>query len=236
MAACATASPSPAPRPSAPTAATAALSGALRWMSNSAEYRAITTQTYALAARRLEELAPAVQAGSWGVILDADETVLDNGVYERRRTMLDSAYTDSSWNDWVRERAAVPVPGAVAFTQRVHALGGRVVIVTDRTEPLCDATRDNLRAVGIVPDLVLCKTTAPADSDKNARFARVQNGTASPGLPALSVLEWIGDNIKDFPGFTQRARNDPTALALFGRRYFALPNPVYGSWTDNTGS
>jgi predicted secreted acid phosphatase len=44
------------------------------------------------------------------------------------------------------------------------------------------------------------------------------------------VVAWVGDNILDFPGMTQAARGDPRALAEFGKRYFILPNPMYGSW------
>jgi predicted secreted acid phosphatase len=44
------------------------------------------------------------------------------------------------------------------------------------------------------------------------------------------VAAWFGDNILDFPGMTQAARNDRRALAEFGVRYFILPNPMYASW------
>ncbi|MGH7668711.1 MAG: HAD family acid phosphatase [Gemmatimonadaceae bacterium] len=209
------------------------LSLALRWMRRSAEYRAATRQTYALAGQRLAELVPAVEAGRWGVILDADETVLDNSEYAVRREMLDSAYTELSWSAWVREEAAGAVPGAAAFTARVRALGGRVVIITNRADSLCTPTRANLRKAGIVADLVICM--ASGQDDKNPRFVRVQNGTASPDLPPLAVLEWLGDNIQDFPRLTQAGRGDTATYALFGRRYFVLPNPDYGSWQANRG-
>jgi predicted secreted acid phosphatase len=58
----------------------------------------------------------------------------------------------------------------------------------------------------------------------------VERGTASQALPALTVVEWLGDNIQDFPHLTQDVRNDPAA---FGRTFFVIPNPVYGSWQRN---
>ena len=124
-------------------------------------------------------------------------------------------------------RAATSVAGAPEFTARVHALGGRVVIVTNRTVAACDATRENLRTARIVTDLVLCQ--APGESDKNPRFQRVQSGTAAPGVPALTVVEWVGDNILDFPAQSQDVRSDSTALGAFGKKFFILPNPMYGS-------
>jgi 5'-nucleotidase (lipoprotein e(P4) family) len=231
LAACGTPTrPAPATTPT-PAAAPAPLPAALRWMRRSAEYRALTRQIYALAALRLDELARGRPAGSWAVILDADETVLDNSEYERRRAAMDSGYSDASWAAWVRERAAGLVPGAAGFTTTVKGLGGRVVIVTNRADSLCADTRANLGAAGIATDLVLCMP--PGESNKNPRFERVQQGTAAPGLLALSVVEWIGDNIQDFPHLTQAARSDSTALAEFGSRFFVLPNPVYGSWERN---
>jgi 5'-nucleotidase (lipoprotein e(P4) family) len=194
----------------------------------SAEYRALTRQTYQLAADRLPELTRGAAPQTWAVILDADETVLDNSEYQRRRALDDSAYTEASWSGWVNEQSASAIPGSPDFTQRVHALGGRVVIVTNRAMTLCDATRANLQSIHVEADLVLCQP--PGESDKNLRFQRVQAGTAAPGFPAMTVVEWIGDNILDFPGMTQDARNDPAALAEFGKRYFVLPNPMYGSW------
>ncbi len=209
-------------------AAASALPTAIVWMWQSAEYRALARQTYAVAAARLEQRAPAMSSSAWGVILDADETVLDNTTYAIRRAALDSGYTEPSWSAWVREMAAPAVPGAVAFTRRVHELGGRVIIVTNRADSLCGPTRGNLLDVGVDADLVLCQPAG--QPDKNPRFEAVQRGTASPAIPPLAIAEWLGDNIQDFPGLGQSSRDDADAMALFGRRYFVLPNPVYGSW------
>jgi len=223
--------PSVAPQPPALVPAQRPLPGAIRWFRRSAEYRAIVRQTYRLAAERLEALARGRAAGSWAVVLDADETVLDNGEYEQRRAEVDSVYTEASWAAWVREAAAPAVPGAAGFMDRARRLGGRVVIVTNRADSLCAATRANLERAGAGADLVLCQ--APGGGNKNPRFASVENGTAPSTLPPLAVLEYLGDNIQDFPQMTQAARADTTALARFGRDWFILPNPMYGSWERN---
>src|SRR5689334_11487790 len=158
----------------------------VRWFRVSAEYRALATQAYSVASDRLPELSRGKPTGKWAVILDADETVLDNSEYQRRRALLDSGYTTATWASWVNERAATAIPGAVEFTRRVHALGGRVVIVTNRTEDQCDATRANLRTVAAEADAVLCQ--APGESDKNPRFQRVQSGAAIAGAGPLDVV------------------------------------------------
>ena len=226
--------PSTAVQPAAastPTPASRALPNDLKWFRLSAEYRALARQAYGVAGEGLPELSRGLAAGSWGVILDADETILDNSEYERRRFLADSGYTDASWLAWVNERAAAAVPGAVDFTKRVRALGGRVIVVTNRADSLCGPTRANLASIGVEADAVLCQPAG--ETDKNPRFDRVARGSAVSGLPPLRIVEWLGDNIMDFPHLTQSARNDPAQLADFGKRYFILPNPMYGSWQQN---
>ena len=220
----------PAVKPTAAVLAPAprTLPNEIRWFRNSAEYRALALEVYSAAAVRLPDLSRGLASSTWAVILDADETVLDNSEYQRRRAVLDSGYTEESWRNWVSEVAAAAIPGAVSYTQFVHGLGGRVVIVTNRSLEVCDATRQNLAKIDVDADLVLCQPKG--ESDKNPRFQRVQDGTADSSVPALKVVAWVGDNILDFPGLTQAARNDPKALEDFGRRFFVLPNPMYGSW------
>ncbi|HEY2898269.1 MAG TPA: HAD family acid phosphatase [Gemmatimonadaceae bacterium] len=216
----------PAPLPT--SIASDSLPNDVKWVRSSAEYLALTREIYTMAGDRLPELVRGLPAQGWAVILDADETVLDNSEYQRRLAVTHAVFDAKSWTAWVTERAAAAVPGAVGFTARVHSLGGRVAIVTNRSMAECDATRENLRAIGVEADVVLCQPAGEAD--KNPRFQRVQGGSAAPGLPALSVVEWLGDNIQDFPSLTQAVRADSAALGQFGKRYFMLPNPMYGSW------
>ena len=68
---------------------------------------------------------------------------------------------------------------------------------------------------------------------RSPTWSLVTYGTAVAGIPPLTVVAWVGDNILDFPGLSQAARNDPRALELFGKKYFVLPNPMYGSWQQN---
>ena len=226
-AACASPRSVPVAPPPSP-AASDSLPNDVKWVRSSAEYRALTREVYAMAGERLPELVHEVPARRWAVILDADETVLDNSEYQRRLAVAHAPFDAKSWTAWVNERAAPAVPGALGFTRLVRSLGGRVAIVTNRSMAECDATRENLRGVGIEADVVLCQPAGEAD--KNPRFRRVQDGSAAPGLPALTVVEWLGDNIQDFPSLTQSVRADSAVLSQFGKSYFVLPNPMYGSW------
>lgn len=222
----------PTRAPVAPASAEGTLPDSVHWVRNSAEYRAAVLQAYRVAAAQMALAAAGRAPGTWAVILDADETVLDNSTYQKERAGQGLGFTPESWRAWVARREARAVPGAGDFLSRVHALGGRVAIVTNRTESECPDTEVNLRTAGLAADVVLCRPEA-GPSDKQPRFDRVASGNAAAGLPALDVVMWIGDNILDFPGLDQASRTDPGKLASFATRFILLPNPMYGSWEKN---
>ena len=242
LAACRSAAPAAPPQgASAPVAtpdATAAAaarppSGAIRWSRDSAEHKALYLQVYAAATQHVEQEAARRPAGSWGVVLDADETVIDNSLYQLERERAGLPFDGPSWHAWTRRREALPQPGARAFLLRVRELGGRIAIVTNRTASECPDTEAVFRAHELVYDLMLCKPDA-GPSDKNPRFEAVARGTTPAGLPPLEIVAFLGDNIYDFPGLSQELRHqDERAFSAFGARFFALPNPMYGSWERN---
>jgi 5'-nucleotidase (lipoprotein e(P4) family) len=209
------------------------MSRALHWQRTAAEHRAVYLQTYEAASRRLEELAQAQPPFSWAVVLDADETVIDNSTYQKEREALGEGYTRDSWYAWVARREATLLPGALEFLETARSLGGHIAIVTNRDAVVCLPTEDNLRALRVPFDAVLCRPMK-GDRSKDARFAALQNGTATKHLPPLRILLWVGDNVGDFPGGSQALRDAPdAAFEPFGHRWFILPNPAYGSWEEN---
>lgn len=219
--------------PPAPAGAeSGGIPGAVRWVRTSAEARATFLQTYRRATERVERAAEAHGDTTWGVILDADETVLDNSTYQLRLARRGAPYLPETWNAWVREESAGAKPGARRFIDRVKELGGRIAIVTNRDASVCPETRANLIELGIRPDVLLCR--AEGEEGKEERFRRVREGGAVPGVPPLEVVAYLGDNIEDFPGMSQDLRaGSMAALAEFGRTYFVFPNPMYGSWEGN---
>ena len=216
------------------TAANAdAIPASVRWFRTSAEWRALSLQTYRLASAALERRSAGLAAGTWAVILDADETVIDNSPYQQELARRQATFDAATWNEWVMRGSAAALPGAAEFVRRVRERGGRVVIVTNREQAQCDATRANLQRVAIATDAVLCKTD-PSNSFKDARFEAVANGTPPSPLPPLRVVMWVGDNIQDFPRLRQELRTaSDSAFAEFGDRFIVLPNPMYGSWERN---
>ena len=238
LAGCRTAAPVPAPQaPAAPAVAPAPAPfrapEAIRWSRDSAEHRALFLQVYRGATAHVEREAASRAAGSWAVVLDADETVIDNSLYQLERAQAGKPFDAESWRTWCARREATPLPGAAAFLSRVRALGGRIAIVSNRTVAECPDTEAVFLAHGLAYDVMLCKPDE-GPSDKNPRFEAVARGTTPAGLPPLDVVAVVGDNIQDFPGQSQAIRNlGDEAFAPFGARFFVLPNPMYGSWERN---
>lgn len=223
---------------------------ALLWMQASAEYRALAAQTWRLATERLPALAAPgsaalEQAGMdpqrlaslpTAVIVDLDETVLDNTYYQARMTRERRDYDDPSWNAWIEEAAATAVPGAVEFLRAAAAAGHRVFYVTNRecqpagadACPQKAATARNLRALGLPfaddPEALLLRGERAEwrGSDKSVRRAWLGE--------RYRIVLLGGDDLRDFVDRpVYEARRDELA-PLFGTRWFLLPNPMYGSW------
>jgi 5'-nucleotidase (lipoprotein e(P4) family) len=219
----------PAPPPDAPVASAASASAEhleIRWVRQSAEYEAAVRQTYRMAEDHVERAAAGRAAGTWAVVLDADETVISNLAYQIERA--GRPHDEDAWIAWVKRREATALPGAAAFLARVRALGGRIAIVTNRREAVCDDTKAVFEARGLAYDLMLCRT---GPSDKNPRFEAVQSGLLPSTLPPLAVVAFVGDNITDFPKLSQAIQGaGDEAFNEFGSRFFVIPNPMYGSW------
>jgi 5'-nucleotidase (lipoprotein e(P4) family) len=233
LTACRTAAPPvahPAAAPSTQPAPAPAEPDSIKWVRGAAEYRAAVLQTYRLATAQVETVAAGRAAGSWAVVLDADETIISNLTYHAERAKAGLPYSSESWAAWVKRREATPIPGAAAFLSRVRALGGKIAVVTNRLGTECDDTIAVFTAHALVYDTMLCRPNG-SPSDKNPRFEQVRTG-AAPGIGApVTIFAFVGDNIQDFPALGQSVKDKGDAgFADFGVRFWVLPNPMYGSW------
>ena len=151
------------------------------------------------------------------MILDVDETVLDNSESEERNIREGAAYNEARWAEWCNERKATPIPGALEFTRAAAAKGVAVFYVTNRDRALEQATRDNLAKYGFPldpgRDTVLTRAERPewTSSEKSARRSLVAQD--------FRILLLVGDDFGDFvagargtmaarTGARRRARGD----------------------------
>ena len=205
----------------------------IKWVRDSAEYVALVRQVYRQATgavrAALERRGP---GRDWGVVLDIDETALDNSVYQLERAAYGTPFDDVSWNAFVRRMQSPAVPGVVDFVNAVRAAGGRVTWISNRDDATREETRQNMAHVGLWnEDDRLCLQTEKAYT-KAIRRREVSTGTGAcawAGRP-VEVLAFVGDQVGDFPAAGEDLPDAGRDEAL-GTRFFLLPDPMYGSWT-----
>lgn len=248
LAGCASVSPS---KPATPARATAANDNlnAVVWTQTALEHDLIYLQTYRAAQAqllaalndpqwdalaRVDRVAPARDLPP-AVILDIDETVLDNSPYQARLVRSGGSYNDADWAAWCKEEAARALPGAVAFTQFAAQHGVAVIYLSNRAADLNQATLANLRKVGLPvsgPEAFLGLGTVVAGCEQ----AGTRKGCRRQQISRrYRVLMQVGDQIGDLvtvQANTPAGRRQAVApyLQWIGRRWFVLPNPTYGSW------
>ena len=218
---------------------------AVLWAQQAVEYKATTDGIYALAAMRLDQAladpdwiaAPDLQGAAYqdlppAIILDADETVLDNTPYAADDILAGEQFDPDRWNDWASAGVASAVPGAVEFTRAAAAKGVKVFYVTNRDAVTEEGTARNLAALGFPMggnvDTLLTKKEKPDwGSAKSSRWSVVAE--------EYRILLMIGDNLGDFTDDYKTSPADRQAVYdanadKWGREWIALPNPGYGSW------
>ena len=212
-------------------------SQALHWVRDSLEYCQIAMSVYGKALLAARREAANYGRNGWIVFMDADETVLDNSLYQREREDCGLKFTTQTWTKWVRSGLARDVPGAAAFTQTVHALGGLVAIVSNRDAADDRYTRKNLTRAGIVFDYEI-GLTAGQPSNKAARWRAAVAALAARTHSHPKPVIWVGDQVSDLPvldahGNIVDAMIEKDPGVGIGERYFLIPNPVYGGWSSN---
>ncbi|MCL7714783.1 5'-nucleotidase, lipoprotein e(P4) family [Stenotrophomonas mori] len=223
---------------------------AVLWVQRSQEYRANALQTWRAAAAQLDRAladpgwtallpeeggdtqAPGLKPA---VVVDVDETVLDNSPYQARLVRDGGSYDDVSWDAWVSEGKAGAVPGAVAFAQAAAAKGVTLIYITNRTEHMKAVTLANLRRLGfpVAGDDVYLGVDkhvpgcAQEGSEKACRRRLVAQ--------QYRVLMQVGDQLGDFAAISANTQAGRDGLlqahqAWFGQRWWMLSNPTYGGW------
>ena len=208
----------------------------IKYVRDAEEYAVLTRQVFRQA---LVAVTTAVRdraartSGPWGVVLDIDETVLDNSTYELERSAYGLPFDDQSWNAWVTRGEAGLVPGVVEFISGVRRLGGRVAYISNRQETVRAATVANLQRFNLWTDIDRLCLATDSTYPKRARRAEVVEGKGNcswSGTP-VPVLVYVGDQMGDFPAAVE-SDQDAGKDDAFGRRYFILPDPLYGAWTS----
>jgi 5'-nucleotidase (lipoprotein e(P4) family) len=218
---------------------------ALTWVQNSAEYRMLTEQTFRLALHPLITALndPSITADEAqlakedfadkppAIILDCDETVLDNSAYAARNILENESYSTETWNAWCMEVKADAIPGSLEFVTRAKALGVEIFFITNRRDVVKDATVENLKKLGFpasTENVMTKNEELGRGDDKVSRRARVAKNHR--------IIMLIGDSMSDLcsgMNVSETAQRNQTGNRKFqqlGARWIMLPNPIYGGW------
>lgn len=210
----------------------------IKWVRSSVEYQAICIQTYRWAWSTVKQASKQVNA-PWVVVLDVDETVLDNSPYEAMVAEKGLQYP-ALWSEWVLSAAAEAVPGAKAFLDSIGTLGERaqIVFITNRDTAFERATIENLRNLNMWAEdyLMLCRRDK--SDTKVVRQNEVKSGTGRcEGRGERKIVALIGDQLHDVADYAhdnspEELRNMFKESPIWGSVSFVLPNPMYGSWLN----
>ena len=213
--------------------------GATLYMQKAAEYRALAYQAFNLAHWRLDadldkknvrKLPKAEQKKPRAVMVDIDETILDNSPAQAYNIKNRQAFALKNWYAWGEMRKAKAIPGSVEFLKYANSKGVKVFYVSNRDEVQRQATADNLKADGfpdVTNETLLLRT---ADSSKEGRRQII--------LQKYRIVFFIGDNLDDHSNvFERKSVADRFAEVdklkdQFGKRYILLPNAMYGTWEN----
>ena len=215
------------------------------WTQRAVEYRANALTVYSLARIRLDEAladrswtaAPAEQKGDFqtlppAVVLDVDETLLDNSKYQVWMMRTNQSFSTKSWNQFCAAQISAAIPGAVEFTKYADSKGVKVFYVTNRGAETEKDTRENMAKLGFPlggdVDTFLMQGEKPdwtgAKSTRRAAIAR-----------DYRVLLNVGDNLGDFDdryrsSEAERVKAFEAGMPYWGKQWLMLPNPTYGSF------
>jgi 5'-nucleotidase (lipoprotein e(P4) family) len=214
---------------------TAKPGSATHWYRNSLEYCRLTLSVYDVALAAAQRLAKKAGRYQWIVLMDADETVIDNSLFEHERQSCGGEFRDAQWESWVAASMARDVPGAAAFTNAVHKLGGLVGIVTNRAQKDDAITQATLKQNGIWFDY---EVGVADTSDKTLRWQGAVAALRKKFGGRPKAVMWLGDQVTDLAiidkkGAILRAMTQSDSGAGIGVYLFLLPNPMYGNWTSN---
>lgn len=205
-----------------------------------AEYRALAYQAFNLARLRLDadldkknvkKLPKAERKMPRAIIVDIDETVLDNSPSNAKQIVTNTPFNTKDWYAWGEMRKAKAVPGAVDFLNYAVSKGVKIFYISNRDEVQRQATVDNLKSAGfndVSSERVLLRVNG--ESPKGPRRDVVS--------AKYRIVMLMGDNLDDFTSaFERKSIADrfaevEKARDMWGKRFIVLPNAMYGTWEN----
>ena len=193
----------------------------VRWVTSSDEYKELCTQIYTNAWISLRNKI--YSSNEPVIVMDLDETVLDNSKYQIELFNKSTSYEPKTWNKWVKKEEADLVPGSKEFITRFKKIkNSKIIFLSNRDASTLSATKSNMKKLDILfsDDIFLLR-----ESDDDTKIVRRNEIIKGDGrmrkFGAKKIIAYFGDAIGDFP----KDKNFE-----FGINKFLFPNPMYGKW------
>lgn len=201
----------------------------LNWIQQSGEYQALAYQAFN-SAKVAFDSAKATKGKKKAVVVDLDETMVDNSAYAGWQVQNGKPFDGKDWTRWVDARQTTAVPGAVEFNNYVNSHKGTVFYVSNRKDSNEKAgTVDGMKKLGFTGVSNQTLYLKKDKSNKTPRFEEIEK-------QGYDIVVYIGDNLNDFGDATYKKSNEERRAfvkensAKFGKSFIVLPNPNYGDW------
>jgi acid phosphatase len=221
------------------------LLNAVLWMQRSVEYKATTLTAFTLARIRLDQAlldpnwtaAPREQTGAYqslppAIVLDVDESILDNSAYQAWMTLKAMTFDPKTWNAYVNTVSSRAIPGTVEFARYASSRGVKVFYVSNRVAEEEPATRKNLEQLGFpmggdVDTMLMARGQPDWGSAKGSRRTFI----AKRYRILINVGDNLGDFVDDYRGTeAERLKVLEQHKERWGREWIMIANPSYGSF------
>ena len=214
------------------------------FVQTSPEFAANNIQTYKIATSKIDialndkNWTAALEQGTNfsdkppAIIVDVDETVLDNSAHQARAILGGFSYP-TGWLEWGNEVSAPAVAGVKDFLNYADSKGVTIFYVTNRVSELRKATIENIIKLGL-----------PFDERANPLMMKGENGWGSEKTSRRTLIAekyriilMAGDQITDFISLEESSVSMDARLQLsskyeemWGEKWFMITNPMYGKW------
>jgi 5'-nucleotidase (lipoprotein e(P4) family) len=215
------------------------------WFQRSPEMQALYLQSFNSAKKALKyninhKIFPNKKNA---VVVDIDETVLNNSLYEGWLYINNKVFNGATWTEWVNESKAKPLPGTIDFLNYAKKIGCEIFYISNR--------RKDTQLKGTLIDL---KRYNLPFADENHLFLKAKSDTTLTGITTkenrrlkiedklnFEILLLCGDQAADFDkAFDVQKEGTENQIKdsilkykeKFGSKFIIVPNPMYSSWLN----
>ena len=157
------------------------------------------------------------------IITDIDETILSNYEFQLHTRKNGGKFSYDSFEEYIKKKTAFPIHGSIEYYNYLADKGIKVIYISNRHISSENKTFEHLKELGFPinnkNELILKNEKKEWSSDKSSRRAYIAK--------KYKVIQLFGDNLKDFSHSQEQIAKNKK---LFGKSWFLLPNPTYGSW------